>query len=435
LAGLLEQRGRQVQHFFSRACYCSLQGGLTATGTASRHFDTWLMTRDECRARLAEAYSTADVVLVEGRFEPPHSEQAGFRPYSACDGGETGGNLEVLARRLDLPRLYVLDAEAAADGRFAARPDAVDAILLDDVRSFDEFMRLQISLEGAWGVPVLGGLMADLDLRRQIGRLPPGAVVPAEICLALVNSLERLIDWRLLETTISRHSLPTAAAVPPPIVIEGRAPVIAVAYDEAFCGYFADTLECLERLGAKVVDFSPLSDEGLPDGVDVVLVGCGRPDRHAETLAANHCLKASLRDFARHGGRIYAEGGGLAYLGRWLTAGDGRAYPMVDLFPLASHRAAPPQAPQAVEFAASVDNWLAPVEQKFRAYRSRAWVFDALDHVERLCGDTDDLLRAGEAIGGRLQLHLAAQPALLTRLLETAGARRVAQAAEVGVPT
>jgi cobyrinic acid a,c-diamide synthase len=400
------------------------------------------MTRDECRARLVEAYRTADLVLVEGRFELPYADDparytddAETRARAACDGGESGGSLEVLARRLDLPRLYVLDAAAAADGCFSARPDAVDAVLLDGVASADEFAHLQTSLEGAWGVPVVGGLFADPDLRRFIGRLPPGAVVPPEFCTALADGMEPLFDLRQFEAVVARTSLPTVAASPPPIVLGGRAPVIAVAYDEAFCGYFADTLESLERLGAKVVDFSPLRDEGLPDGVDVVLVGCGRPDRHAEALAANHCLKASLRDFARRGGRIYAEGGGLAYLGRWLTTADGRAYPMVDLFPLASHRASPPQLPQAVEFSAGVENWLAPVDRKFRAYRSRAWVFDALDHVERLCGEGDDLLRSGEAIGGRLQLHLAAQPALLSRLLETAGTRAPAQAAEVGAPT
>jgi len=341
----------------------------------------------------------------------------------------------VLARRLDLPRLYVLDGAAAADGCFSARPDAVDGVLLDGVESYDQFARLQTSIEGAWGVPVVGGLVVDADLRRHIGRLAPGAVVPPELCAALVDGLEGLVDLRQFEAVVERASLPTFAATAAPILPARRAPVIAVAYDEAFCGYFADTLESLERLGAKVVDFSPLRDEGLPDGVDIVLLGCGRPDRHAEALAANHCLKASLRDFARHGGRIYAEGGGLAYLGRWITAGDGRAYPMVDLFPLASHRASPPQPPQAVEFAAGVENWLAPVDQKFRAYRSRAWVFDALNHVERLCGAGDDLLRSGEAIGGRLQLHLAAQPALLARLLEPTGARAANQAAEVGAPT
>jgi cobyrinic acid a,c-diamide synthase len=434
LAGILERQGKQVQHFFSRACYCGLQGGLTATGVASKHFDTWLMTRDECRARLAEAYRTADVVLVEGRFELPHVEEAESRARATCDGGESGGSLEVLARRLDLPRLYILDGAAAADGCFSGRPDAVDAVLIDGVESADQFARLQTSLEGAWGVPVVGGLSADSELRRRIARLAPGAVVPPELCSALVDGFEPMFDSRQFEAVVARTTLPKVAATAAPFVATGRAPVIAVAYDDAFCGYFADTLESLERWGAKVVDFSPLGDEGLPEGVDVVLVGCGRPDRHAEALAANHCLKASLRDFARHGGRIYAEGGGLAYLGRWLTAGDGRAYPMVDLFPLASHRASPPQPPQAVEFSACAENWLAPVERKFRAYRSRAWVFDALDHVERLCGEDDDLLRAGEAIGGRLQLHLAAQPALLARLLEPAAPRAV-QPAAVGVPT
>jgi len=68
LAGYLTQQGRQVRHFFSRACYCSLQGALTATGSASRYIDCWLTGRDECRTLLAETYQSADFALFEGKY-------------------------------------------------------------------------------------------------------------------------------------------------------------------------------------------------------------------------------------------------------------------------------------------------------------------------------------------------------------------------------
>ena len=66
--------------------------------------------------------------------------------------------------------------------------------------------------------------------------------------------------------------------------------------------------------GAVVVDFSPLRDERLPEGTDIVYLGCGHPEVYAAELSANHCMKLSLRNHIRSGGRIYAEGGGLAYL-------------------------------------------------------------------------------------------------------------------------
>src|SRR4029077_9837134 len=94
--------------------------------------------------------------------------------------------------------------------------------------------------------------------------------------------------------------------------------------DEAFGAYFPDTLEMLETLGAELVEFSPIRDEALPDAVDLVMIGCGFPDRHADALAENLSLIAALRSHVCRGQRIYSEGGGTAYLGRSLILGDQR---------------------------------------------------------------------------------------------------------------
>ena len=75
-------------------------------------------------------------------------------------------------------------------------------------------------------------------------------------------------------------------------------------------------------LGADLLEFSPLRDESLPANVDLVMIGCGHPDREAETLAGNHSLISALKHHVCKGRRLYAEGGGAAYLGRFLHLPD-----------------------------------------------------------------------------------------------------------------
>ena len=84
---------------------------------------------------------------------------------------------------------------------------------------------------------------------------------------------------------------------------------VAYAEDEAFGRYFPDTFEALEALGADLVEFSPIRDEALPQGVNLVMIGCGLPDLYAEKLAANLSMMAALRQHVCRGNRIYAEGG------------------------------------------------------------------------------------------------------------------------------
>ncbi|MCE9606673.1 MAG: hypothetical protein K8U03_17425 [Planctomycetia bacterium] len=432
LAGFLTQQGRQVRHFFSRACYCSLQGALTSTGMASRYMDSWLTGRDDCRSLLAESYQSAEFALFEGSFaesrsagEPASDGYSGSEPHSNSERLARGGNLDALCRMLDLPRLIVLDAAQAVDCRIPSRPEAVDGVLVDGLLEDSHFVRIQTCLEGAWGVPVVGGLRRNEAVRQRLASLPPASVVPKETCDLLVRSFADFAQPSLLESITRRANLPTFPArseTPHEFAGGSFRPTIAVAYDDAFCGYFADMLESLERHGAKVVDFSPLGDEALPERTDVVLLGCGRPDVHAEALATNHCMMSSLRNFARRGGRIYAEGGGLAYLGRTLRSVAGASFPMVNLFPLAAARRESHAAPEPIELTVEAENWLLPVGESLRAYRSDHWKFDVLEASDALCRVDDEpgLFRAGNALGGRLQMHLSAQPSLLRSFFQPA---------------
>src|SRR5262249_20706724 len=108
---------------------------------------------------------------------------------------------------------------------------------------------------------------------------------------------------------------------------------VAVARDAAFCFYYQDNLDLLQDAGAEVVSFSPLGDSCLPGNVDLVYLGGGYPELHAERLASNRDMTAALRRHHERGGAIYAECGGLMYCCRELTDADGCTFPMLDLLP------------------------------------------------------------------------------------------------------
>ena len=97
--------------------------------------------------------------------------------------------------------------------------------------------------------------------------------------------------------------------------------------------------------GASVVDFSPLRDEALPPEADLIYLGCGHPEQHAAALAENHCMLFAIREHLCAGRRIYAEGGGLAYLCDSILTLAGERVPMVGAFPIVATANPRPAAP------------------------------------------------------------------------------------------
>ncbi|HEX5104832.1 MAG TPA: hypothetical protein VFV87_13520, partial [Pirellulaceae bacterium] len=196
---------------------------------------------------------------------------------------------------------------------------------------------------------------------------------------------------------------------------------IAVANDEAYHGYYPETLELLEAAGAELCDFSPLASGAIPAGVDVVYFGCGHPERHAAQLAGNHCLKQSLRCFAAAGGRIYAEGSGLAYLCREIVFPCGNTVPMSGLLPATARWLPHASEPEPTEVTFGATSWLVPSRTVLRGYRHPGWQIEprgpmityAAGARQRL-----DVLGRGNVIGSQVLFNLAANRHLLRPFFE-----------------
>ncbi|UCF82312.1 MAG: cobyrinic acid a,c-diamide synthase, partial [Desulfobacteraceae bacterium] len=81
-----------------------------------------------------------------------------------------------------------------------------------------------------------------------------------------------------------------------------------------------------------LVELDALSQNELPQ-LDALYIGGGFPEIQAQALADNHTFRKALREEIEKGLPVYAECGGLIYLGKNLVV-DGRTYPMVGVVPV-----------------------------------------------------------------------------------------------------
>jgi cobyrinic acid a,c-diamide synthase len=109
-------------------------------------------------------------------------------------------------------------------------------------------------------------------------------------------------------------------------------PAIGVVKDESLGFYYPENLEALANFGADVAYISALRDERLPN-VHALYLGGGFPETFARRLADNVKFRLAVKEAADGGLPIYAECGGLMFLGRNLLI-EGNAYPMCGVFPV-----------------------------------------------------------------------------------------------------
>ena len=109
-------------------------------------------------------------------------------------------------------------------------------------------------------------------------------------------------------------------------------PKIGIIRDSAFQFYYPENIEALEAQGAETIIISPFASDTIPP-VDALYIGGGFPETHACQLSNNLTFRKQLKDLANDGLPIYAECGGLMYLGEELVL-EGTSYPMADVLPV-----------------------------------------------------------------------------------------------------
>ena len=321
----LKKKGLVVQAFKAGPDFIDSGLHRVITGRPSRNLDLWMCGKDYVGSVFSRHSQDADFAVVEGVM------------------GLYDGTLSTasLAARLNLPVVLVVDAYgmaetagAVVEGLAAHAEEKIEfaGVIFNRVASETHYDRLRASVRG---VKALGYLPRDLAF--EIPHRHLGLTVAEENPLAgeqvdrLADAVLRHIDVNALMERSSgrkqhyrRAKFGTAARAQT---------VVAVAYDKAFCFYYEDNLDLLRDEGAKIVCFSPLNDEAIPEGAHAVYIGGGYPELYARDLSMNQPMLGAIRLWAASGKVLYAECGGLMYLSRGIRDFDGKVFGMAGIFP------------------------------------------------------------------------------------------------------
>ena len=321
LARLHRNAGRRVRVFKHGPDYLDPMVLEVASGAPVYQLHPWMTGEDECRWRLAQAASEADLILLEGSM-------------GLFDGDPSSADLAVLA---GIPAIPVINAAgmaqtfgAVALGMATFRPDvAVREVIANRIGSPRHGEMLAESLPE--GIRLLGAVPRHEALSipdRHLG------IVQAEEIDNLDEQLDRAAAV-LVEAGLDQLpqvvELRASAPKPPPRLLSGTR--IAVARDRAFAFIYRANLDLLEAMGAECVFFSPLSDRQLPGNCDALWLPGGYPELHAATLAANQPMLAAIAAHHRAGKPILAECGGLMACMESLVDAEGKRHTMLGLLP------------------------------------------------------------------------------------------------------
>jgi cobyrinic acid a,c-diamide synthase len=100
--------------------------------------------------------------------------------------------------------------------------------------------------------------------------------------------------------------------------------------DAAFQFYYSENLDALEKEGADLIYVSPMTDHSLPD-IDALYLGGGFPETQVNQLESNQSFRYALRQAIQYGLPVYAECGGLMYLGQTVIV-DNKPFEMASIF-------------------------------------------------------------------------------------------------------
>ncbi|MGD0501795.1 MAG: cobyrinate a,c-diamide synthase [Steroidobacteraceae bacterium] len=300
-----------------------------ASGHPVHVLDLWMVGESECRRLLHEASEAADVVLIEGVM-------------GLYDGTPSTADL---ARRFELPVLAVIDARAMAQtvGAVAAGlrdfgPVELAGVIANGIASEGHEAMIRSALRD---VPLIATLRRQSSAlaERHLGLTPPAESPELDQRLDELGEAIRVDPqaWRRLaaeQNVRTKESAPRQS--PPggePFVRSLTGRQIAIAHDAAFAFLYPANLECLGRLGAEIIFFSPLAGDPVPAGAQAIFLPGGYPEMHAESLARARRFHDSIRAAHAAGTPILAECGGMMVLAESIRDMAGRDWPMAGILP------------------------------------------------------------------------------------------------------
>ncbi|MBW1997976.1 MAG: hydrogenobyrinic acid a,c-diamide synthase (glutamine-hydrolyzing) [Deltaproteobacteria bacterium] len=302
------------------------------------NLDPFMISREGLLYSFFRNSSNTDLSLIEGN-------------RGLFDGMDFEGRYSTaeVAKLLNCPVIVIIDvtmttrtAAAMVMGCQKFDPELnVAGVILNRVAGKRQVSLVRESIEAYCNIPVLGQipkLKENPFPERHMGLVPHLERGEAEKAVEWAKAVveDHLDLQRVLEIARGAGTLPYSGTREKKLPLHDDSPKvpprIGVIKDKAFWFYYPENLAQLGELGAELVEINSITSDRVRN-IDALYIGGGFPEVQAESLSSNAAFRNWLRGAIQGGLPVYAECGGLMYLGEGLILGESY-FPMVGALPI-----------------------------------------------------------------------------------------------------
>lgn len=324
-----------------------------AAGRLCYNLDTFLIDSEQVLSSFLNHSQDSDIAVVEGN-------------RGLYDGLDFKGSTSTakLAKLIEAPVVLIINSTkttrtmaAVVSGCIQFDADVrIEGVILNRVAGPRHEAILRKSIEHYCGIPVVGAvpkLSQQNFPERHMGLIPTPEHAWAKTSIQEASKLaKKYLDLDALKQIAGlKLTVPVSKGKKARIAIDKKSVnvitlakktfsaklkstlKIGIIHDSAFQFYYPENIDALVAAGADICFISPLTGKTIPE-IDALYIGGGFPETHAEALADNVAFKQDLKAQVEAGLPIYAECGGLMYLGDALVLDD-TVYPMAGVLPVA----------------------------------------------------------------------------------------------------
>ncbi|MDU6984113.1 MAG: cobyrinate a,c-diamide synthase [Terrisporobacter othiniensis] len=330
----LTKRNLKVQPYKVGPDYIDPSYHTFITGRYSRNLDSYMLEDEKIKCIVKNSSKDADISVVEGVM--------GLYDGYGVDLDDCTSSYT--SKLLKMPVILVINAKAMATSAAAMvlgykmldRNVNIAGVITNNVKSESHYSTLKEAIEKYTGVEVLGYFPPNKEFSlesRHLGLIPSVEMDSLKAKFDnLADEIEKYINIDRIIEISETEEFDTSFELGD--FIENNKvnnKTIAIAYDKAFNFYYRENIELFEKLGMNIEYFSPISDKKLPK-CDYVYIGGGFPEIFAKELDENKEIRYSIMNAHINKIPIYAECGGLMYLGEKLEDQNKDIYNMVGIF-------------------------------------------------------------------------------------------------------
>lgn len=342
----LKESGKKVTPFKKGPDYIDAGWLGLAAGQPCYNLDTFLLDISTVKHSFYSRAAHSEISVIEGN-------------RGLYDGIDTEGSTSTAetAKLLNLPVILCLDCTKTTRTLAAAIlgcqhfDPGVDirGVVLNRVAGSRHESILRTNIEHHCGIPVVGAIpkLRSHDFpERHMGLVPTHEHDWAVTAISAASQLAKNhIDLdtivQIANASAEKNRTGITIEIPESLLPLKKAQgeratasvTIGICKDSAFQFYYPENLEALSAAGADLIYLSPLTDNAIPSEIDGIYIGGGFPETHAHELEANTAFRIELKKLAEAGFPIYAECGGLMYMGEKLILEE-ESYAMTGILPI-----------------------------------------------------------------------------------------------------